>query len=91
MSANSMALLSIHDFLLTAAGKPAKILITRRSLRPRWGVSLIIERVLAYSTAEVDGLKKKGYAIVAMSCFLPDGAFTYTLEKGSKWSRGAGE
>lgn len=47
----------------------------------------MVEKVFTSSTAEVDRLKKAGYAIVAMSSFLPDGAFTYTLEKGSKWSR----
>ena len=47
----------------------------------------MVEKVFTSSAAEVDRLKKAGYAIVAMSSFLPDGAFTYTLEKGSKWSR----
>lgn len=50
-------------------------------------MSLIIKRVSVNSATEADRLKKEGYAIVAMSHFLPDGAFTYTLEKGSKWSR----
>lgn len=46
----------------------------------------MVEKVFTSSAAEVDRLKKEGYAIVAMAHFLPDGAFTYTLEKGSKWS-----
>lgn len=47
----------------------------------------MVDRIFTSSTAEVDRLKKAGYAIVAMTHFLPDGAFTYALERGSKWSR----
>lgn len=47
----------------------------------------MVKKVFTSSTAEADRLKKEGYAIVAMAHFAPDGAFTYTLEKGSAWSR----
>lgn len=47
----------------------------------------MVEKVFTSSTVEVDRLKKEGYAIVAMTHFSPDGAFTYILEKGSAWSR----
>jgi len=46
----------------------------------------MVEKVFASSTSEVDRLKKEGYVIVAITHFLPDGAFTYTLERGSAWS-----
>lgn len=45
------------------------------------------DKIFTSSTAEVDRLKKEGYVIVAMANFLPDEAFTYTLERGSEWSR----
>lgn len=47
----------------------------------------MVKKVFTSSAAEADRLKKEGYAIVAMSHFLPDGSFTYTMEKGSKWSQ----
>lgn len=47
----------------------------------------MVKKVFTSSAAEADRLKEKGYAVVAMSQFLPDGAFTYMLEKGSKLSR----
>ena len=50
----------------------------------------MIKKVFTSSTVEVDRLKKEGYAIVAMAHFAPDGAFAYTLEKGSAWSRALG-
>lgn len=47
----------------------------------------MIKQISTSSTTEVDRLKKEGYVIVAMAHFLPDEAFTYTLERGSEWSR----
>lgn len=47
----------------------------------------MVEKVFTSSAYEVDRLKKEGYVVVAMAHFLPDGAFTYTLERGSEWSR----
>lgn len=45
------------------------------------------KKVFTNSVQELNALLEKGYAIVAMSNFLPDWAFTYTLEKGSRWIR----
>ena len=47
----------------------------------------MIKQISTSSTTEVDRLKKEGYVIAAMAHFLPDEAFTYTLERGSEWSR----
>ena len=47
----------------------------------------IVQKVFCVSKKEKDRYLKDGYAIVALSHFSPDGAFSYHLEKGSKWSR----
>ena len=43
--------------------------------------------VFCSSVEEKDRLLESGYALVAVSGFMPDGKFTYMLERGSDWSR----
>ena len=55
--------------------------------RPKKGGAPIARKVFCHSAEERDGYLKKGYAIVAITQTLPNGEFSYLLEKGSKWSR----
>jgi len=47
----------------------------------------MVEKAYASSVEEKDRLVKEGYAVVAIAGFQPAGPWTFTLEKGSEWSR----
>lgn len=47
----------------------------------------MVKKAFCSSVEERDRLVKDGYAVVAVAQFLPDGKFSYHIEKGSKWSR----
>lgn len=47
----------------------------------------MVKKAFCSSIEKKDRLVKDGYAVVAVAQFLPDGKFSYCLEKGSKLSK----
>lgn len=48
------------------------------------------ERRIVHSKAEADELVKKGYAIISIEYFVNGSQASYTLERGTDWSRKLG-
>ncbi|WP_155846338.1 hypothetical protein [Anaerotruncus sp. G3(2012)] len=47
----------------------------------------INKKVSTRSVEEKERFLKEGYAIVSLAQFVPNGKWTFHLEKGSDWSR----
>lgn len=46
-----------------------------------------MKKIFTNSHAEMEQLLEKGYVVTSFSYFVPNGAPTYCLEKGSAWSK----